>query len=440
MKLKLPKNKLYKSTFITDNSQECDGETAFLLTPLTSKYSDNAIANGAKELIMANELSQIFDISSIKIIGITGTNGKTTTAAAIYSILMDLGYKTALQGTRGFFIGEDRIEEKSLTTPMQLSIFSNILEAIKSGCSFFVMEVSSHAIVQRRIEGLEFALKIITNITQDHLDYHKTFEEYIRVKNSFMADESVKLFNIDDENIAVNLKNSFSYGLEKKCDFKVQAYSFRDGTCVVLDNNGVISDFSSSMTGVFNLYNLTAAIGAARTLTGIGLDKICSVVDNFGGVSGRMEVVSNEPFVIVDFAHTPDGIIKVLEALPGRKLIVVFGAGGDRDKEKRPKMGFEVSLRARKFFITSDNPRSESAQQIATEIEVGVLKDKIYEIVLDRKEAIKRALLEQTGDDVVVILGKGDENYQIIGDETIPFDDRVVVKELLFEIKNSPKL
>ncbi|MDD3465898.1 MAG: Mur ligase family protein, partial [Campylobacterales bacterium] len=196
MKLKLPKNCNLKEEFISDNSSECDSNTAFLITPLSVKYTDDAKNRGVSTFVAANELKDIFDLSSIKIIGITGTNGKTTTAAAIYSLLLDSGKKVALQGTRGFFVNERRMEEKSLTTPMQLAIFANVLLAIEQGCEYFVMEVSSHAIAQRRIEGLEFALKIITNITQDHLDFHKTFENYRDTKNSFLADETPKLVNV----------------------------------------------------------------------------------------------------------------------------------------------------------------------------------------------------------------------------------------------------
>ncbi|HRF57746.1 MAG TPA: Mur ligase family protein, partial [Campylobacterales bacterium] len=160
MKLKLPKNSNLSALYISDNSAECDVDTLFLMTPLSVKYTDDARERGAAGFVSANELKDIFDLSSIKIVGITGTNGKTTTAAAIYSLLLDLGKKVAMQGTRGFFINENRVEEKSLTTPMQLNIFSNILKAIEEGCEYFVMEVSSHAIAQKRIEGLDFNLKI----------------------------------------------------------------------------------------------------------------------------------------------------------------------------------------------------------------------------------------------------------------------------------------
>lgn len=431
MKLKLPKNSNLQAVYISDNSAECDSDTAFLITPLSVKYVDDAKAKGVSIFVLANELKDIFDLSSIKIIGLTGTNGKTTTAAAIYSLLLDGGKKVALQGTRGFFINEERVEDKSLTTPMQLNIFANILEAIERGCEYFVMEVSSHAIAQKRIEGLEFALKIITNITQDHLDFHKTFENYRDTKNEFLADETPKLINIDDENIAFNQKNAKTYGLEKHADYKVGAYSLNEGIFAVVENNGKPSSFHASMAGVFNIYNLTAAIAAVHMLTGDELERICENVENFGGVGGRMEMVSTNPFVVVDFAHTPDGIAKVLEALGGSKITVVFGAGGDRDGGKRPLMGKEAALRAAKLIVTSDNPRSENPSAIISDILAGIDDKSKVIVVEDRYEAIKKAILEQQEGEIVAILGKGDETSQIFKDKTIHFDDREVARDIL---------
>lgn len=431
MKLKLPKNCNLKEEFISDNSSECDSNTAFLITPLSVKYTDDAKNRGVSTFVAANELKDIFDLSSIKIIGITGTNGKTTTAAAIYSLLLDSGKKVALQGTRGFFVNERRMEEKSLTTPMQLAIFANVLLAIEQGCEYFVMEVSSHAIAQRRIEGLEFALKIITNITQDHLDFHKTFENYRDTKNSFLADETPKLVNVDDENISFNTKNAKTYGLEKHADYKVSAYSLKEGIFAVLENGAKASSFHASMAGVFNIYNLSAAIAAVHMLIGGELDAICENVENFGGVGGRMEIVSTNPFVVVDFAHTPDGIAKVLEALGGSKITVVFGAGGDRDAGKRPLMGKEAALRAAKVIVTSDNPRSENPSVIIEDILAGIDDKSKVSIVEDRYEAIKKAILEQQDNEIVAILGKGDETSQIFKNKTIHFDDREVAREIL---------
>ena len=215
---------------LTDNSNEATKDHIFVVSRHNEKYLDGAKANGCENFIDSSELKDHFDFSDIKIIGITGTNGKTTTAAAIYSTLLDLGEKAALQGTRGFYINDERIEEYSLTTPVQLSNFEHIYEAKQNGCKYFVMEVSSHAIDQNRIEGLNFALKILTNITQDHLDYHNTIEEYINIKNSFFMDESVKLINKDESKAKYNSKNGYSYGLENPSTYKVGAYSFQNGT------------------------------------------------------------------------------------------------------------------------------------------------------------------------------------------------------------------
>lgn len=438
MKLKLPKNSSYKALYISDNSAECDAQTLFLITPLSAKYTDDAKQKGAAGFVAASELKDIFDLSSIKIVGITGTNGKTTTAAAIYSLLLDGGKKVAMQGTRGFFINDERIEEKSLTTPMQLATFANILKAIEVGCEFFVMEASSHAIAQKRMEGINFALKIITNITQDHLDFHKTFEEYRRVKNEFLQDDTLKLINADDENISFNQKNAFTYALEKGANFKVGAYSLNEGLFAAFEKDGKNYSFSSSMVGIFNIYNLLAAVSAVYLLTRDELQNICDRVENFGGVSGRMEVVCASPMIVVDFAHTPDGIAKALEALSCPKITVVFGAGGDRDPGKRPLMGKEAALRASKLIITSDNPRGEEPSKIIEDILSGVAqKSKVF-VVEDRREAIKKAILEQEDGEIVAILGKGDETYQIFKEATTHFDDREVAREFLKQ-KNSER-
>ena len=205
-----------------------------------------------------------------------------------------------------------KIEDYSLTTPVQISNFLHIQQALENGCDFFVMEVSSHAIEQNRIEGLDFALKIHTNITQDHLDYHKTIEEYINVKNSFFSDESMKLINKDDKNIKFNMKNTFAYGAENPATYKVTAYSLKNGIHVALQHFANMVHFSSPMMGLFNVYNLTAAIASVNLLTKKPLQEICDVVEYFGGVAGRMEVVSTEPLIVVDFAHTHDGMKEVL--------------------------------------------------------------------------------------------------------------------------------
>lgn len=433
MKIELP-NQPFK--YVTENSLECDKETAFVLTAQSGRYLENAVDNQTHSIIKIADIAPLFGIDKIKIVGITGTNGKTTTASAIYSFLLDLGYKAAMQGTRGFFINDEMVEGKTLTTPSVLNTYKHIYQAVTAGCEYFIMEVSSHAIVQKRIEGLHFELKILTNITQDHLDFHKSLEEYIAVKNSFFQDESKKLINKDESRAAFNIKNAFSYGIENPATYKLMAYSLNDGSSGIIQHFKEIVPFTASTHGFFNLYNLMAAISAVHLITDKTLEEIADVVDNFAGVSGRMEQVSTTPNVIVDFAHTPDGMQQVLNALKEKELIVVFGAGGDRDRLKRPLMGRIATNLAKKVFITSDNPRHEDPERIVADILEGIEDRSKVVVELNRKKAIAMALESQSEDEVLVILGKGDESYQIIYDEKFPFDDREVVRELLRLKKN----
>ena len=421
-------NKIY-----TDNSKEANENSVFVVSKQNEKFKDSAIKNGCKEIIDSSELKNHIDLSTIKIIGITGTNGKTTTAAAIYSILLDLGYKVALQGTRGFFINDERVEDYSLTTPVQLGNFAHIQEAMKNGCDFFVMEVSSHAIEQKRIEGLEFALKIHTNITRDHLDYHKTIEEYINVKNSFFSDDTPKLINKDDSIVKYNSKNGFAYSLENPSTYKVTAYSFKNGTHVMFSHFGAMHSFSSNMMGIFNVYNLMAAVAAVHITTQKPLDEICEALEGFAGVSGRMETVTTNPLAIVDFAHTPDGMKEVLQSFNEKEIICVFGAGGDRDREKRPLMGQVAATYSKHIIVTSDNPRNEDPDMIIEDILRGISNHHSVQIEINRKEAIKKAMEMANENSVVLVLGKGDEATQIIYDKKFPFSDK---EEILKHIKN----
>ena len=420
-------NKIY-----TDNSNEADENSVFVVSKQNERFKDSAIANGCKEIIDSSELKNHIDLSSIKIIGITGTNGKTTTAAAIYSILLDLGYKVALQGTRGFFINDERVEDYSLTTPVQLGNFAHIQKAMQNSCDFFVMEVSSHAIEQKRIEGLEFALKIHTNITRDHLDYHKTIEEYINVKNSFLSDETPKLINKDDPIVKYNSKNGFAYSLENPSTYKVTAYSFKNGTHVMFSYFGEMHSFSSNMMGIFNVYNLMASVAAVHITTQKPLNEICEALEGFAGVSGRMETISTNPLAIVDFAHTPDGMNEVLKSFNDKEIICVFGAGGDRDKLKRPLMGQVAAQFAKHIIVTSDNPRNEDPDMIIEDILKGIKNHPSVQVEINRKEAIKKAMEMANENSVVLVLGKGDESTQIIYDKKFHFSDK---EEILKHIK-----
>lgn len=372
-----------------------------------------------------------------RIVGITGTNGKTTTAAIIYSLLLDLGYKVALLGTRGFFINDKTIKPKGLTTPSVLELYENLSMAKSEQCDFFVMEVSSHAIIQERIAGLNFELKILSNITSDHLDYHKSVEEYRRVKNSFFEGEGLKLINADEKYAICKDVGAFYYGVEKKGHLSVGAYALESGIDAHIawrDNKKCSQESCALQTylyGKHNLYNALAGIAAVKILTNKPLSDIAKAMENFAGVSGRMEVVHTKPLVIVDFAHTYDGMKQIFESFRHQKIAVVFGAGGDRDKSKRPKMGSCAFEYADKLYITSDNPRSENPAEILRDIANGLPKDygaKFVVMEIDRKKAIVQALSDLQENEVLLILGKGDEDYQIIGENKIHFDDREVVR------------
>jgi len=420
---------LESSLYVSDNSKECDSNTLFLRTTNSLKYCEDAIKNGAKDIITPRELRGYVDIGTIRVVGVTGTNGKTTTTALIYSLLLDLGYKCALSGTRGFFINDTRVEEKSLTTVDVLSNFGRILEAKKNGCEFYITEVSSHALDQDRLEGIDFDLKVLTNITSDHLDYHKTIENYIATKNSFFTDESPKLINKDEKKAIFNIKNSYTYSIEESASFMIKAYSLTPKLSGVIEYGTTSAVFESDMLGKFNLYNILAAIASVSILTDRKLEDICETLESFGGVEGRLEIVNEDPLVVVDFAHTEDGMKQVLESFPGVDLSVVFGAGGDRDRSKRKKMGEVANRYAKKIYITNDNPRSEEPENIADDIAVGIVAKERLRVILDRREAIFCALNELGKGEVLLILGKGDEEYMEIKGIKTPFKDREAVKD-----------
>lgn len=433
--------------FLSDDSRDIgdDEKVLFVHTKQNTPFVDEIKKQG-KDILEAQDLKKYFNMNP-KIIGITGTNGKTTTAAIIYSILLDMGYKVALLGTRGFFANDKELKPKGLTTPGILELYEDIDRASELGCEYFVMEVSSHAIEQERIKGLIFAAKILTNITSDHLDYHKTLEEYIRVKNSFFADEGIKIINKDESKAYYNPSNAYTYALNSKANLSVSAYSPNNGISahITWRENPRDKDYEeafveSCLYGIHNLYNILAAISCVKVLTQKPLENITLTLENFGGVSGRMEVVSQSPLIIVDFAHTYDGMKQIFESFKSKKISVVFGAGGDRDKSKRPKMGRCAYEYAQKIYITSDNPRTEEPQSIIEDILEGIPAYPAHSIIseVDRKKAIQKAIDEIKEDEILLILGKGDETYQIIGDKKIHFDDREIIRDYLHS-KNNQK-
>lgn len=432
---------------ITDDTKCIDSRTLFVKTKQNERYFSTL--EPKPPYIHAHDLGEIFAMPKC-IIGITGTNGKTTTATIIYESLRALGFNAALLGTRGFFINGVERKPKGLTTPGVLELYENF--ELAKECAYFVMEVSSHAIVQERIAGVEFGLKILSNITSDHLDFHKSLQEYIRVKNSFFALSSPKLINADEINAHYNPANAYTYGIESSANMRTLSYDLHDGIRAqvawsdTIQNNDKNTNtnaremargdlertiLEAKLFGKHNLYNALAALSALKILTRKPLDSLAHVIAQFEGVSGRMEILSHRPLIIVDFAHTHDGMEQIFQSFLGRKIVVLFGAGGDRDTTKRPKMGAVADKYAHRIYLTSDNPRSENPDAIIAQIAQGV-RDKTKIIIeSNRKKAIESAIKDMCDDEVLLVLGKGDESYQIIGDNTLPFDDREIIKALI---------
>jgi len=393
-----------KNDLITDNTKELDSKKLFLKTAQNKKY-----AKDIKNFITPKELINALKLKT-KFIGITGTNGKTTTAFVLGYILRSLGYNVGIQGTEGFFYNNELKESKTLTTP---PIFTTIKRAFLYNPDFFIMEVSSHAIVQKRIEGINFNAKILTSFSQDHLDFHKSMQEYKKAKELFFQDESIKV-----------LKGK----IKENCIVDVDGYEFKVNckNLYVLDKP-LIEDIK--VAGEFNKMNFSLAIKTAELLTKENIEKIKNIAKSFEGVAGRMEIVNKNPLIIIDFAHTPDGMEKVLNAVDGKK-IVVFGAGGNRDKEKRPLMGEVASKYAEFIFVTNDNPRCENPKEIANDIVKGISKP--YKIILDRKEAIKEAIkMAKEKNYTLFVLGKGDEKYIEFCNEKIEYNDKKFISNLI---------
>ena len=381
----------------------------------------------------------------LKLVGVTGTNGKTTIATLLYKLFSGLGYKCGLLSTVQNHIG-DRIIPATHTTPDALHLNSLLKQMVDEGCTHVFMETSSHAIHQHRVAGLRYAGGLFSNITQDHLDYHKTFEEYIRVKKSFfdsLPSDAFAISNADDKRGAVMLQNTnakkYFYSLKTLAEFKGR----------ILENNltGLVMTINDQevhfrLIGEFNAYNLLAVYGAAICL-GENKNEILRVLSTLSGAEGRFDyIVSPKQNIIgiVDYAHTPDALINVLATIQKlrkghEKIITVMGAGGDRDKTKRPLMGAAAAEYSDKVIITSDNPRSEDPEAIIRDIEAGLntAAKRKYISITDRKEAIRTALNLAGPEDILLIAGKGHEKYQEIKGVKHPFDDKQILLEF-FEL------
>ena len=377
----------------------------------------------------------------LKVVGVTGTNGKTTIATVLYKLFTRLGYKAGLISTIRYYVGEKSFPA-SHTTPDALRIQELMALMVENGCTHCFMEVSSHAIDQDRIEGIKFSGGIFTNITHDHLDYHKTFAAYIEAKKKFfdkLPATAFALTNTDDKNGMVMLQNTSAlkktYALKTLADFKSKVLEKHlDGMLLIIDDKEVWIHFS----GVFNAYNMLAVYGVAIVL-GEDQEAILQIISDLKPVDGRFEIFRSPEgkYAIVDYAHTPDAIKNVLKGISdirtgNEQVITVIGAGGDRDKTKRPEMAKEAVLQSDKVILTSDNPRTEKPEQIIFDMEAGVepgQKKKVLSIT-DRREAIRTAcMLAKTGD-IILIAGKGHEDYQEIMGQKFHFDDREIVREI----------
>jgi len=378
----------------------------------------------------------------IKVVGITGTNGKTTTATLLYQLFEAMGYKCGLLSTVQNHI-HDQIETSTHTTPDAVSVQELLSKMIAAGCSYAFMEVSSHAIHQHRIAGVKFAGGIFTNITHDHLDYHNTFEEYIRVKKQFfdgLPKDAFALTNADDKRGAVMLQNTaaqrYAYSLKVPATIKGKVLE-NNLSGLVMNVDGHEAHFR--MIGTFNAYNLLAVYGAAKLL-GEDAVTILATLSGLHGAAGRFETIlspTDKILGIVDYAHTPDALINVLATVNqlrvnGQQLITVVGCGGDRDKTKRAIMGEVACEHSDKAILTADNPRSEDPEVILNEMEATLTlaqKRKCLRIT-DRKEAIKVAVTFAGPGDIILVAGKGHETYQEIKGVKHHFDDKEILTEI----------
>jgi UDP-N-acetylmuramoyl-L-alanyl-D-glutamate--2,6-diaminopimelate ligase len=446
------------SLFICIKGESSDGH----------EFAHQAIENGALALVVQNELdidigqilvkdtkSAISKIAAnyygnpskeLNVIGITGTNGKTTSTYIIKHIFDSIGKKTGIIGTIGVYDG-DKVYEASLTTPQPLEIQEYFYNMKNNKCDNVVMEVSSHALALSRVDDVDFNISAITNISQDHLDYHKSMDDYVKAKTKlFKMTNNWAIINYDDmeKDKFINATNSkiLFYSCQKSLQDGLYAIINKandQGTKFTLYFENKSYEIDTKLIGRFNVYNILLAIGVTLK-SGLKIEDIIKAVNSFDSVPGRFEKVEGiEGFsVIVDYAHTPDALENVLKsakALATNKLIVVFGCGGDRDRTKRPLMGNIAAKYGDLVIVTSDNPRTESPETIIEEI-IKDIKGKIYvKIEIDRKEAIKKAIETASVGDVVLIAGKGHETYQIIGKEKHDFDDRVVSKRIYNEVK-----
>jgi len=381
----------------------------------------------------------------IKIVGITGTNGKTTTVTLLYRLFTALGYKCGLLSTIVNYIAGKEVDATH-TTPDPIAINSLMAQMAEAGCEYCFMEVSSHSLDQKRVAGIRFTGAIFSNITHDHLDYHKTFAEYIRVKKTLfdnLTPDAFALTNIDDKNGSIMLQNSpakkYRYSCLSPAEFNCRIIEKGlDGMLIKIDNKEVWTKF----IGVHNAYNLLAVYGAA-VLLGADKEEVLVHMSSLTSVAGRLEYLKgfNDITAVVDYAHTPDALENVLKTLKDSagdsEIVTVFGCGGNRDKTKRPEMAQVAAKYSHKVVVTSDNPRFEVPEEIIKDIKAGFdIKDMSRTLfITDRKEAIRTAIIMSKPGTIILVAGKGHENYQDVMGVKHHFDDKEVIAEV-FTLNN----
>lgn len=418
-------------------------------------YINEAIKNGASKIICEKEINSSIpyeivndtneylknvlvaeysdEINKLKLIGVTGTNGKTTTCYLTYQMLQKLGKSVAYLGTIGYYQNEKYIELNN-TTPDILTLYKLLIDAVNDGIEYLVMEVSSHALSFERIAGLKFIAGAFTNLTEDHLDYHKTMDAYLKEKLklvNYLKNDATMLINSDDESGEKFkiFKNFKTYGMNG--DYKIDEYEILpDHTNLKFSYENKNYQVTTNLTSKFNIYNYLTCLSILNSI-GFNIEDIINVTKEVYPPKGRCETYKvGNGYAVVDYAHTPDAVEKVIMAyteLKKNRVLTIVGCGGDRDPIKRPIMGRIATTLSDYVIFTNDNPRTEDPQKIMNDI----VKDNHstnYEIIFDRKDAITKGLDLLEKDDILLILGKGHEDYQIIGREKIHFDDVEVVK------------
>ncbi len=374
--------------------------------------------------------------------GVTGTNGKTTIATLLYKVQTGLGFKAGLFSTNKVLIN-NTVYPATHTTPDPLQINAYLRQMVDEGCEYCFMEVSSHAASQHRVKGLKFKVAVFTNLTHEHLDYHKDFRDYLEAKKLFfdqLDKDAFALINADDKNGSVMVQNSKAqvakYSLRKMADFRAKIIEPHfEGTQMQIND----AELWVRLTGRFNAYNLLAVYGVALLL-GQSREEVLEVMSKLEPVEGRFETIKGKKgcMAIIDYAHTDDALKNVLDAIhevnsEGREVISVIGAGGDRDKAKRPKMAAVAVQMSQKVILTSDNPRSEDPEVIIEEMEAGIPAEKVRQVlkIIDREEAIKTACMLAEEDAIILVAGKGHEKYQEIKGVRYPFDDKEIISKYL---------